>query len=268
MKLPSLLLITLLVFTSCKDNKTTNNVESINYSEEKLDVTTSVYPENISNIFDAHGGIDAWRKMNTLKFTMEKESGTEITTTDLHNRYSIIETPAYNLGYDGEDVWLLKKKDDIGNLKPKFYYNLMFYFYAMPFVLADDGIIYEDVEPLRFEGTSYPGIKISYESGVGESPEDEYILYYDSTTGEMAWLAYTVTFFTSEKAKEFHFIKYSDWQTINGLKLPKRLSWYNYENNMPTTKRNDLDFINVVLTDDSKGASSFAKPDRAEVVKE
>ena len=53
----------------------------------------------------------------------------------------------------------------------------MFYFYAMPFILADDGIIYEDVAALKFEGKSYPGIKISYESGVGESPEDEYILY-------------------------------------------------------------------------------------------
>ena len=48
---------------------------------------------------------------------------------------------------------------------PKFYYNLMFYFYAMPFILADDGIVYEDVKPLDIEGKSYPGIKISYESG-------------------------------------------------------------------------------------------------------
>ncbi len=100
MKLTSALLIVLLVFTSCKDNKTTETVESIDYSEEKLDVTTSVYPGNMTNILNAHGGIDAWRKMNTLKFTMSKETGDEITTTDLHNRYSIIEMQKHTIGND------------------------------------------------------------------------------------------------------------------------------------------------------------------------
>jgi hypothetical protein len=266
MKLTSLLCIVLLVFTSCKDNKKTEPVESIDYSEEKLDVTTSTYPENISNVFNAHGGIDAWRKMKTLKFTMPKETGDEITTTDLHNRYSIIEMPKHTIGYDGREVWLQKKDTTAYKGNPKFYYNLMFYFYAMPFILGDDGIVYEDVDPLRFEGKAYPGIKISYESGVGESPEDEYILYYNPTTGEMAWLGYTVTYFTKEKSKEWHFIKYGDWQNINGLKLPKRLTWYKTENNLPSIKRNDLDFTNIVLTEDSKGVSSFTKPANAEVV--
>ncbi|WP_040279044.1 DUF6503 family protein [Psychroserpens damuponensis] len=268
MKLSSLLLIVLFVFTSCKDNKEANAVESIDYSEENLDVTTSVYPEHISKVFKTHGGIDTWKSMKTLKFTIDKESGTEITTTDLNNRFSLIETPAYNIGYDGKDAWLLKKQDDVGNVKPKFYYNLMFYFYAMPFVLADDGINYEDVEPLSFEGQSYPGIKISYESGVGESPDDEYIIYYDSKTGEMAWLAYTVTYFSKEKSKKWSFIQYSDWQKVNGIKLPKRLTWFNVEDGVPTTERKATDFTDIVLTTDLKEASVFAKPDNAEYVTE
>jgi len=267
MKITTLLAIVLLLFTSCKDNKTTETVESVDYSEEKLDVTTSVYPENISNVFNAHGGIDAWRKMKTLKFTMPKDTGDEITTTDLHNRYSLIEMPKHTIGFDGDVVWLQNKDNTVYDGNPKFYYNLMFYFYAMPFILADDGIIYEDVDPLNCEGQSYPGIKISYESGVGESPEDEYILYYNPTTGEMAWLGYTVTYFSKEKNKKWSFIKYSDWQEINGLKLPKRLTWYNVENNLPTTERNDRDFTNIVLTDSSKGQSSFVMPANAEVIK-
>ncbi|MFT5847824.1 MAG: hypothetical protein ACJARX_000781 [Psychroserpens sp.] len=266
MKSTSLLLIVLLVFTSCKDNKTSETIESIDYSEENLDITTSTYPENITTILNTHGGIDAWRKMKTLKFTMPKETGDEITTTDLHNRFSIIEMPKHTIGFDGEIVWLQNKDKTAYEGNPRFYYNLMFYFYAMPFVLADDGIIYEDVNPLRFEGKAYPGIKVSYEGGVGESPEDEYIVYYDSATGEMAWLGYTVTYFTKEKSKEWSFIKYSDWQKVNGFKLPKRLTWYNVENNLPTTKRNDRNFTNILLTDSSKGASSFAIPKNAEVI--
>jgi hypothetical protein len=80
------------------------------------------------------------------------------------------------------------------------------------------------------------------------------------------WLGYTVTYFTKEKSKEWSFIKYSDWQKVNGFKLPKRLTWYNVENNFPTTKRNDRNFTNILLTDSSKGASSFAIPKNAEVI--
>jgi len=266
MKLKSLAVIALIVFASCKDNKTTETVESTDYTTTELDVTTSTYPESIAKVFDAHGGVDTWRKMHTLKFTIAKESGNEITTTDLHNRKSLIQMPKHTIGYDGQDVWLHKKDTTSYKGNPKFYYNLMFYFYAMPFVLADDGIIYEEAKPLDFEGKTYPGIKISYQSGVGESSDDEYILYYDAETNKMAWLGYTVTFFSKEKAKEFHFIKYSEWQTINGVQLPKTLTWYNYENNLPTTKRNDLEFSEVRLTEMKMKSSVFSKPEDAEVV--
>lgn len=247
---------------ACK-NKTIPNVD---YSEENLDVTTSIYPENITKIFDAHGGLDQWNSMKSLEFTMKKPDGDEVTTTHLKNRKSLIEMPNHTIGFDGDDVWL-KNKDTVnykGN--PKFYYNLMFYFYAMPFILADDGIIYEDVAALEFEGKTYPGIKISYESGVGESPEDEYILYYDSETNKMEWLGYTVTYFSKEKSKEFHFIKYSNWQTVKGLVLPETLTWYKYENNLPTEKRNDLQFTNIKISTEKPDSDIFEAPAGAEVI--
>jgi hypothetical protein len=174
--------------------------------------------------------------------------------------------PNHMIGFDGESVWL-KNKDTVqykGN--PRFYYNLMFYFYAMPFILADDGINYEEAKPLVFEGKEYPGIKISYESGVGESPEDEYILYYDSETHKMTWLGYTVTYFSKEKATEFHFIKYSNWQTLEGLQLPETLTWFNYENNLPTTKRNDLQFTNIKLSKERPDKDIYEVPEGAEII--
>lgn len=82
----------------------------------------------------------------------------------------------------------------------------------------------------------------------------------------MAWLGYTMTYFTKEKSKKWSFIKYIDWQNVKGLKLPKRLIWFNVENNLPTTKRNELNFTNVLLNDASKEASYFAMPKNADVV--
>ena len=256
------LLVAVLAFVSCKDTKK----GTINYSEEHLDVTTSIYPENISKVFEAHGGLDAWKKMNSLAFTMQKPDGDEITTTDLKNRKALIEMPKHTIGFDGKEVWLYSKDETVYEGKPKFYYNLMFYFYAMPFILADDGITYEDVKPLLFEGVEYPGIKISYEAGVGESPDDEYILYYDAKTHKMVWLGYTVTYFSKEKSKEFHFIKYSNWQKVGNLLVPETLTWYDYENNLPTTKRNDLKFTNVTLSTKKINQDIFKTPEGAKIV--
>lgn len=256
-------LLAVFALFACKKN----TEPSINYSKEALDVSTSVYPENISKVFKAHGGFDQWSEMKSLVFTMEKESGDEVTTTDLRNRKSLIKMPKHIIGFNGKDVWLKQKDTTQYKGKPRFYYNLMFYFYAMPFILGDDGIIYEDVKGLTFNGTTYPGIKIAYEAGVGESPEDEYILYYHPETYQMEWLAYTVTFFTNEKGKEFHFIKYSAWQEVDGLLLPETLTWYNYENNLPTTKRSDLKFIDIVLSKDKPNQELFEIADGAKIVK-
>lgn len=258
----TLLLVAVLALVSCKHTKK----ETTNYSEEHLDVTTSIYPEKISKVFDVHGGLNTWNSMQTLTFTMQKPDGDEITTTDLKNRKALIEMPKHAIGFNGKDVWLQSKDTTTYKGKPKFYYNLMFYFYAMPFVLGDNGIQYADVKPLLFEGKSYPGIKISYEAGIGESSDDEYVLYFDSETNQMAWLSYTVTYFTKEKAKEFHFIKYSKWQTVEGLLLPETLTWYDYENNVPTTKRNDLQFTNVKLSTIPLLPTVFERPEDAIVI--
>ena len=210
--------------------------------------------------------MDKWNTIKSLEFTIKRPNGDEVTTTDLKNRNSLIEMSNHIIGFNGEDVWLKNKDTSQYKGNPHFYYNLMFYFYAMPFVLADDGINYEDVEPLVFEGKTYPGIKISYESGVGESSEDEYMVYYDSVTNNMIWLGYTVTYFSKEKSKKFNFIKYSNWQKVEGLILPEKLTWYENENNLPTTKRNDLLFADVKLSKEKPELDIFEVPDGAQII--
>lgn len=253
------------IIVACKETKEVK----IDYKEAAITNTlneTPKYPENLGKVFQAHGGLNTWNKMQNLVFTIARPNGDEVTTTHLKNRNSHIEMPNHVLGYNGEDVWL-KHKDTVAYKgKPRFYYNLMFYFYAMPFILADDGIIYEDAEALTFEGKTYPGIKISYNAGVGESPEDEYILYYDSDTFKMTWLAYTVTFFTKEKSREFRYIQYSKWKETEGLLLPETLAWYNVEEHKPTTKRNELNFKDIYLSEEGPNAALFKKTKDAEVV--
>jgi len=224
------------------------------------------YPEVVSAVFDAHGGIDSWHQMRAMSYEIVKEGQNEKQIIDLHNRNERIEAANFTMGYDGSDFWV--KADTTYKGNPVFYKNLMFYFYAMPFVLGDPGIIFSETADLVHDSMSYPGLRISYESEVGVSPEDEYFLHYNPDTHEMAWLGYTVTYFSKEKSTAIKWIRYDDWQKINGLKLPKSLAWYKLVDNLPTTERNRREFINVTVGQDALPAETFAKTEGAKVVEE
>ncbi|KJD33370.1 hypothetical protein PK35_05785 [Tamlana nanhaiensis] len=251
------LAIIMVFITSCKKD---TNKSQINYKTETLDVTTSIYPEPISKVFHAHGGTDTWNAMKTLEFTIGNEKGDELTTIDLKQRKSRIELPKHSIGFDGKAVWVFNKDTTNYQGNAKFYHNLMFYFCGMPFVFSDSGIHYSEAEALNFQGITYPGIKISYDDGVGASSDDEYVLYYHPETYKMEWLAYTVTYFTQEKSEKFSFVKYGEWQTVNGLLLPKTISWYHVENGAPTEKRNEVIFKDVKISKEKLDASNFIAP--------
>jgi hypothetical protein len=263
MRIKYLAICLALVTFSCKEKASETTVQEI---EEVEEITTSVYPESITKVFNAHGGIDTWNKMQTLAFTMNKANGAEVTTNNLKTRAELIDTPTHSVGFDGSTLWVNEKGDNEFKGKAKFYKGLMMYFYAMPFIVGDNGIIYEDVEPLVFEGKSYPGILISYEAGVGASPDDQYLVYYDAETSQMAWLGYTVTFGRDGRSEDFHYIRYNNWQTVNGLVLPQSMDWYAYENNLPTEKRNTVEFSNVVVSEDAPENTLFAMPETGRVI--
>ena len=83
-----ILALTLIIVLACKQE--TKPVVNADYFEEKLDITTSIYQENVTKILNAHGGIDQWNTFNTLVFTIKKPTGDETTTTDLKDRRSLI----------------------------------------------------------------------------------------------------------------------------------------------------------------------------------
>jgi hypothetical protein len=240
-----LLLFIIITSVSCKN-------------EAKKGVKKESFPGELGKVFEKHGGIKAWRNAQVLSFN----KGEEVHTSDLHSRKIVINTPKYSLGFDGKKVWLdeATKGDYKGN--PAFYYNLYFYFYAMPFVLADDGITYEKVADLSFEGTKYPGYKISYASNKGTSPDDNYIIYYNPKTYQMEWLRYTVTFRSKEPSDKYKIIRYNKWENVNGLLLPKKITWYKKdENGAPTASTNkSTEFTLPLISQGKLEGSFFEKP--------
>ncbi len=252
-----ILLLTGLLF-SCKHDPAHHDDHTKNHMASKID-----YPDALDKVFDNHGSVGLWNKMKAMTYDIVKEGGNESQSINLQTRVERISGPTFESGYDGENYWAKADTSYKGN--PIFYTNLMFYFYAMPFVLADEGIVYSETEPLMFEDKSYPGYRISFKSDIGVSPEDEYFIHYDSETHEMAWLGYTITYFSGEKSDNISWIRYNDWKKISGLKLPNSLSWYKSEEGKITELRNTREFTNIHVSETPFADSKFAMPEGAKV---
>lgn len=244
--------------------------ERANQSTEKQETsvqtqTVRVFPEAIDSLFEHHGGYQLWAQQRYLQFTLPKPKLPEVHQIDLKSRKDKIITDKFSLGFDGKQVWIQQDSSYFGG-NPRFYHNLMFYFYAMPFVLGDPGIVYEPAEDLVYQDTLYKGYKISFKENVGETPEDNYFLYLHPQTGRMAWLGYTVTFFTGETSNKVSYINYTGWKETNGLLLPTRLEWHEYKDGKLGGVTNTVTFTDPVVQTHLPENVSFAMPDTAMVV--
>lgn len=250
-------LTVLLFLFSCKKAGETKEIKSpVKQVEEKKSLH---FPEELNKVFTAHGGYGNWNKMKQLSFTLPKKNTSESHLIALKSRKTIIRATDYTIGFNGKEVWM-NKDGKFPVERTRFYHNLYFYFYAMPFILSDKGIEYEKIIDLEFEGVKYPGYKISYQSNIGDSPDDNYFVYYDKETFQMKWLGYTVTYGDDKPNTEIHYINYNDWETVNGLLLPKSLQWYNSEMNLPNEPTSKQEFNLVMISKELPDNKLFKKP--------
>ncbi len=254
-------------FVACKEESKKVKFDETLVINDTIEVNDhNVIPANVSEVIKAHGGITQWDKMNNLCFSFEGRDGEEVHTVALKNRNEKIEHEKWSIGNGGQGVWLLQNEPEAYKGNALFYNQLMFYFYAMPFVLADDGIVYTPMPAQELDGKMYDAVKIGYGEEIGYSPKDEYVLYSDPRTHQMAWLGYTVTGSSNTKSDKWSFIKYTTWQEVNGLQLPEKLTWYKVADNLPTEARNDRVFSKVTMTETILPTSIFKKPEGAVMV--
>ncbi|NKI27694.1 hypothetical protein HCG49_14085 [Arenibacter sp. 6A1] len=230
----------------------------IKETKEQQQSVMSQYPPMLAKVFEAHGGMATWKRKKSMVFQL----GEEVHTLNLSSRMDRVDGPGYSMGFNGSKVWLLNEGNTYKG-DPVFYHNLMTYFYSMPFILGDNGIVYEKTEDLVFKGVSYPGFRIGFHAGVGITPKDEYYIHYDPKTFKMAWLGYTVSYRSGERSDNVKWIGYHNWMDVDGVLMPRELTWYEYEGRTIKEPKTPLVFKNVVLSEEAKPVLFFEKPERA-----
>ncbi len=234
-------------------------------------------PTAIQQMWAAHGGLDTWKRQAGVEFTCLFHIGgqppADRQTFDLRTRNGVIKSTApggYTLGYDGADVWVTPSLESLGGRPARFYMWTPFYFFILPFAMADDGVILTPQEPRTFEGKTYEVVKATYAAGTGDAPEDYYILFLDPETHMLRLAIYIVTYPSLRKTDPEtgripeSAIAYDTWQTVDGLKLPAKVRFFRWKGDAPDGEpKGTGSFSDVVLSTTPPDPALFQKPPNA-----
>jgi len=94
----------------------------------------------------------------------------------------------------------------------------------MPFVFADPGVVLEDRGTQVLRDKEYRVVSVGYQSGVGHTSEDDYVLYIDPDTDLLKLINHSVTE-PSNKVERVTWI-FDEWQRVSGLMIPKKLTFF------------------------------------------
>lgn len=214
----------------------------------------------LNETIEAHGGLEKWNTYAQLNYTVESGGNESSQTHDLRDRRTYHKTDKYEMGFDGENAWVAGDTAVTNRMNPTFVHNIDFYFFAMPFVIADPGVNLSIGEQMNAQGKTYDVLEVSYGEGVGVAPKDIYKLLIDPETKRMEWLLYTVTFF-DETSDRLSAKKYSNWKEVQGTLVPTKMENYKMENGeiigKPSRPRS---FTNITFSENLTDESIFTKP--------
>lgn len=233
-------------------------------SQEETNSSESRQPTPLDNILQAHGGLDTWHQFQQVEYDLYVNGEfMDHQLIDLKTRKVLISNEAYSIGFDGQDVWVTPDKEAYSGNSARFYHNLQFYFFAIPFVLADPGTNHELLAPRLFQDDSCEVVKTYFGQNVGDAPDDHYLTFADPKTHQLQLLLYTVTYFSGEPGENYNARVYDALQEVDGLLVPAKMISYRWENDSLGEKRSETEFRNVKFSKEVPDPKQFDIPEGA-----
>jgi hypothetical protein len=224
-------------------------------------------PEAFKNLLDAHGDWNQWIDAKSFSFNMVHETNLswENHYVDLVGRRVRIDGDTWQIGNDGEKVWISPNRQAFQGQSVRFYHNLYFYFYSIPYIFTDPGVNVKITEPKTLNGISYEAFEVTFDEGKGDSSGDQYFILIDPETDRLAWLLYKVTFFDKNNQR-FNALKYEDYRDAGGLVFPRILTGYTMENDSTKDIRYQVSFTGPLLVNEPMDEKLFKMPEKNAVV--
>ncbi len=235
-----LFLLPILLIISCgqQESKTaeTNEIESpAIVNEAKNDFVLSVEKAHQYNDFLESENVKFDLK---LYFGGNERLNATITMATNSTRAVIEKRDGSRMIYTGEKSFMYP--DSANYKKARFDMFTWTYFFALPYKLSDPGTQWSNFTGEKtINGIEYNTKKLTFDSNIGDSPDDWYVLYSDPETNLLHYAAYIVTLSksTEEAEKDPHAIQYSDYKDINGIPVAHSWKFWGWTSETGTTDK-------------------------------
>jgi hypothetical protein len=191
----------------------------------------------VARMVAAHGGMEKWRDAPSVSFTEEwttpRSSAPRVSHVIVEQgrrrALKVYPETGEKIGWDGKKAWSLHWTYPA---PPRFVVGLTYYFANLPWLVEDPGVVLGEprTAELQDDPTHYISIRVTYEPGVGDTPDDYYILFIDPKTYELHGCEYVVTYpgLVPEGMAHTppHVLVYGPLVTVEGLKVPSRFDIY------------------------------------------
>ena len=192
--------------------------------------------EVVERMIEAHGGLAKWRSAPTVSFEaalLPPGADSPLVhrvTVEQGARRAYLDFPEVGaqISWDGEKAWSENWK---GPFPPRFFALLSYYFMNLPWLAADPGVSLSEPGTARLwdDPTEYITVKMTFEPGVGDTPEDYYLLHIDPTSNRLRAAELTVTYaavLPPDVDVMTEVIVYEEFATVDGLTVPTKCSIY------------------------------------------
>ncbi len=232
----------------------------------------------IWDAMEAHGGLEKWYANGAFSFRFNYQPLDGGTPRDT---YQVIDTwssrarhyqagdSSSQYGWDGKKAWTIAKDSTTFPYNTRFWSLTPYFFAAQPFVLDGSGVNLELLPQKRFKGRSYNVVKVTFDEGTGDAPDDYYVLYLDAETKDLRVIRYIVSYpgyFEKGKHLPEKSMQLSGKQVVDGITFPAnyRTYWLT-EDETPGEHITDIKLTNVAF-DPSLEADHFKMPEGASVL--
>lgn len=297
-KLCILTFVSLLALVGCKQEKSQNS--KVDTAQAEIDSNAVSVPtswienrvakakEKLENsdagkivwdAMEAHGGLARWFANGPISFHFDyqpldggepRNTNQVVDTWRGRARHFSAMDSTQQFGWNGEKAWVKAKDSTVFNYNTRFWSLTPYFFMGQPFVLAGKGTNLELLDQVEFKDNLYQAVKVTFDSGTGDAPDDYYVLYFNTRSRKLEVIRYIVSYpgyFEKGKHLPEKFMELLGEQTVDGITFPKNYKtyWLN-EENAPGEHITDIKLSEIKFLPELK-SSYFDVPKGAEVLK-
>ena len=209
--------------------------------EAKARLESSEAGQLVWKSMEFHGGLANWWSNGPVyfRFNYQPRNGTGVPrdtyeTADYwssRTRHQRVSDESEEYGWDGTNAWY---KPDTASIpyNTRFWSLTPYYFAGMPFLFGDEGVTLTLEEPATYEGEEYHIVTVTFGEGVGDAPDDFYVLYIDQEDSRLSAIRYVVSYpgyFPDGGHTQEKLMTYEGQQTIGGITFPEKHRTFMWE---------------------------------------